>query len=181
MEACWSVLYGWGRAEQGNSRYREYNESRWILGKHGVRRVQHWLPWSFHRWGFHISCDSTGGVACHEGHILQTSSLHTCTKNRHAARDHVGHNSVPNSLCNLQAMPLKRDRNTWCCHLHRACCNTRSWHWDFVDTWEATLPTAVLRSTPLRFICDCSSTLFWGIVGFLIGISRRATIMTTCV
>jgi len=69
-QAGQSALYGGGWASGGSSWYREYVETRWILGGHGATRVRHQLPWCWHHWEFCIGCDSAGGVACQEGHNL---------------------------------------------------------------------------------------------------------------
>ena len=127
-QARWSPLYGGGRASWGRSRYRDYVETRWILGGHGATRVPHRLPWFWHPWAFYIGCDPARGIACRKGHNPQVHSLDTRTINRHAARDDVGHYIQGN----LQALLLKPVCNAWSCHLHRECCNTRSWRWDWV-------------------------------------------------
>jgi len=144
-QACRSALYGGGRASGGRSRYREYVETRWILGGHGATRVRHRLPWFWHRWAFYICCDPARGVAFQKGHNLQVRSLDTCTKNRHAAQDDVGRYTQGN----LQSTLLKPVCNAWSCHLHRERCNTRSWRWDSVYMWEAGVAARVLRSAPL--------------------------------
>jgi len=127
-QACRSALNGGGRASGGRSWYREYVETRWILGGHGAMRVRHRLPWCWHRWASYIGCDPAGGVACQKGHNLQVRSLDTRTKIRHAARDDVGRYTQGN----LQAMLLQPVCNAWSCHLHRERCNTRSRRWDWV-------------------------------------------------
>ena len=54
----------------------------WNLGEHSATRVWHRLPWCRHLWVFDTDCDSAGGVACHERHILQVRSLDNHNKNR---------------------------------------------------------------------------------------------------
>jgi len=127
-QACRSALYGGGRISGGRSWYREYVETRWILGGHGVTRVRHRLPWCWHRLAYCIGCDPAGGVTCQKGHNLEVRSIDTRTKNRHAAQDDVARYTQGN----LQAMLLEPVCNAWSCHLHRERCNTHSRLWDFV-------------------------------------------------
>jgi len=88
---------------------------------------------------------SCRGFACQEGHNLQVRSLDTRTKNRYAAQDDV----YRNTQGNLQTMLVKPVCNAWSCHLHRECCNTRSWWWDFVQRSKAGVHTGVPLSAPL--------------------------------
>jgi len=152
-QACQSALYGEGRASGGGSQYREQAETRWMLGEHGATRVRHWLSWCWHRWAFYIGCDPAGGVACQEGYNFEVHSLYTRTKNRPATRDDVG----CYTQANLQAMLLKPVCNTWSYHLHRERCSTRSRLWDYVEIWEAGVPTRVLRSAPLGMFAAAHS------------------------
>jgi len=46
-------------------------------------------------------------------------------------------------------MLLKPVCNAWSCHVHRELWNTRSRRRDFVERWEAGVPTRVLHSAPL--------------------------------
>ena len=103
------------------------------------------MRWCWHRWAFYIGCDPTRGVACQKRYFLQVRSLDTRTKNRNAARDDAGRYTQGN----LQAMLLKPVCNAWSCHLHKERCNTRSGRWNFIQRWEAGVPTGVLRSAHL--------------------------------
>ena len=160
-QACRSALYGRGRASGGRSRYREYVETCWILGEHGVTRVQHQLPCCWHCWTLYIGCDPAGGVAHQKGHHLQVCSLNTRPKNRHAARDDVG----CYTLGNLQSMLLKPVCNAWSCHLHRERCNTRSRRWDIAHMWEAGVPARVPRSAPLGLCATAHPSVSEGYCG----------------
>jgi len=144
-QACRAALYGGGRASRGRARYREYVDTRWILGGPCATRVRHRLPWCWLRWEFYIGCDPTGGVACKMGHNLQVRSSDTCTKNWHAAQDDVGRFTQGNR----QDMLLKPVCNAWSCHLHREHSNTLSRRWDLVSRWEPGAPAGVLRSAHL--------------------------------
>jgi len=152
-QACQSALYGTGRASGARSGYREFVETRWILGEHGATTVQHRLPWCWHRWVFDIGCDPAGGGACQEGHNLQVRSSDTRTNNRHVARDDLGRSTQGN----LRAMLLKQVSNAWSCHLHRERCNTRSRRWDFVSWWDSGVPAGVPHSAPLGLFAAAHS------------------------
>ena len=121
-QACRSALYGGGHAGGGRSLYRESFETRCIVRECGATRVRHSLHACWHRWVFDIGFDPAGGLARQEGHNPQVQYLDTSTKNRHAARDDVGHYTP----ANLHAMLLKPVCNTWSGNLHRVHCNTRT-------------------------------------------------------
>jgi len=107
-KACRSALYGEGQAWGGNSHYREYVETRWILGEHDATRDQHWQASYWNCWVFYIGCHLAWGVCCLEANNIQVRSLDTYTKDRHAARDNVGRYT----LDTLQAMLRKPVCNT---------------------------------------------------------------------
>ena len=142
---CWSLLHGEGQASGGPLLYRDYVETRLILGEHGATSAQHLLSSCCNHWAFYIGCDPAWGVACQEGHNLEVCSLDTHTRNSHAAWDAVGRYTQGN----LQYMLLKPVCNAWSWHLHREHCTTRSRRCDFVQRWEAGVPAGVLRSAPL--------------------------------
>ena len=127
-QACRSALYGGSWALGGRSRYREYVETRWMLGECGATRVWHWQPSCWHHSEFYLGCDPTAGVACQVGHNRQVSTLDRRTNNIHASRDDVG----CYTLVNVQVILLKPVCNACCCYMHRKRCNTSSWRWNFV-------------------------------------------------
>jgi len=124
-QASWSAMYAGGCASGGCSQYREYVETRWILG---AMRVQHWLHWCWQCWSINICCDPAGDVCCQQGYNVQIHCLNNCAKNGHPTHDDV----CCYTQGSQQAMRLRLVWNGWSCHLNTEHWNIHSRCWNYV-------------------------------------------------